>query len=270
MLKTAVSGELGSSIQQKQVQPGMYLVAGYNNIDMATSFPIYLLVEPPQDSGLKYISFYLGDNNSAVTASDQQKTNQGLTLTTDAGIKRITSLGIDENLPLIKAKLAQAVSLAKTFRYGDTGAKTISGDITNDWQTYTDTVNGFTIRFPKYLQTTPNSQASEVWVSEQGLFGPPSSAQGGYVWAIGVKKAADLEKEIASQGDQWSDRVEKRASVTVDGKSAVLVTVTTAQEPTWIHKVVYLTDDDRLITISNGAIDLAEFETFYRQFRFAN
>ena len=68
----ASSNVLGPYAQSRSVAPGMYLVASYFGGEGNASFPITLFVEPPRGSGLKYISFSLGDGTKQRESCSQR------------------------------------------------------------------------------------------------------------------------------------------------------------------------------------------------------
>lgn len=146
------------------------------------------------------------------------------------------------------------------------------------WKTYTNGQGfGYNIKYPQRL-----SGDSEDWVSAEYSvnsygnnsvgFGTPSSKSGGYTWGVSVYASTQKTKSAAinEQGSQFSDRVVTSSAVTINGKSATLVTVTTASVPTWISKVVYIENNNKLYVISNGAVDNSSFTDFYNTFTLSN
>ncbi len=182
-LSVAVSHELGSQVQSKTLELGMHLVGGYNAIEGTVSFPVYLLVEPPRDSGLKYLSFYLGDSTDQLTESDQTTDSQGLTYPTAAGIERVIGLGLNEQLPLIKDKLAQAIIIAQTFQRTQYGAKaSAAGDETSAavaMRQYSNDQIGISFDYPKQWQEATSDLNLPDWIrnSQRTRFYLPSTTQ---------------------------------------------------------------------------------------------
>ena len=177
--QTAASNELGNQAQSKSIAPGMHLVAGFNNIEMTTSFPIYLIVEPPKGSGLKYLSFYLGDDAALITSADQKKDDQGLTLMTDEGIKRIIALGLNEQLPLIKEKLAQAIVIAQTFT---TTSPAVSDHLDTTVLTFESRTQGIRFTYPKaWGAVTENSKPAAVGKSIFFTFASTADVKVGFM-----------------------------------------------------------------------------------------
>ncbi|MDO8471815.1 MAG: hypothetical protein Q7S64_01520 [bacterium] len=167
-----------------------------------------------------------------------------------------------------------ATEATKTETKTTTSAKT---DKMADWKTYSNTKYGFSIKYPKFDSTgAVSGGGNEEWIAKEFSggatrayisFGPPGSAQGGYVWGLLVTAGTTIEKQIAGQGDQWSDRKESRSTVTLDGLSATVVTVTTASQTDWTSKTVYFEKDDNIYEISTSAIT-SSFDNFYKSFQF--
>lgn len=148
-------------------------------------------------------------------------------------------------------------------------------DNTADWNTYNSTKLGFTIKYPKKV-----SKYNETWQYEEfniigGTntivgFGTPSSKSGGYIWDVSVYTDKTVEQIIKEQGQQFSDRKESRKNITVNGKPALLVTVTTNSIPDWISKIVLIEQGGKVFVIGNGAVEIPEFENFYNSFKLSN
>jgi hypothetical protein len=81
------------------------------------------------------------------------------------------------------------------------------------------------------------------------------------------KRTADTETPIKDTGKQFSDRQEKRENITINGISAVKVTVTTPSIPSWVYEVVKIEQDNYSYLISNGAIKTDLFDSFYGSFK---
>lgn len=147
---------------------------------------------------------------------------------------------------------------------------TTAPDITSNWNTYSSTEQGFTIKYPKKLDKYPEAwQYEELGTTDFGVgFGTPSSKSGGYIWGVGAYDNGNLEELIKQMGSQFSDRQELRQDITINGAPAFLVTVTTNQYQDWISKNVYIQKDSKIYIIGNGAIDLSEFDSFYNSFKF--
>lgn len=142
------------------------------------------------------------------------------------------------------------------------------------WNTYTNSNQGFKIQYPNKVAST---RFTEEWVYEEYDtsstdfsvgFGTPPSKPGGYIWGINVYQNANLEDLIKQAGSQFDDREESRENITVDRTPALLVTVTTNQYADWISKVVYIQKGNKIYAIGNGAIDMAEFDSFFNSFEF--
>jgi hypothetical protein len=74
---------------------------------------------------------------------------------------------------------------------------------------------------------------------------------------------------MSKDGQQFDDRKESRKNITVKGSiPATLVTVTTGKYKDWISKSVYFEKNNKIFTLSNGALDDAKFEYFYDSIEF--
>lgn len=95
------------SMLTTEVSPGMFAVTGYTNLECSPSVTSYLFVRPPQSSGLKYLSFFLGAGEFSPS-----EISETCSVTIPAITKHIQMLDADAS---VKANLDQAVSIAKTF-----------------------------------------------------------------------------------------------------------------------------------------------------------
>lgn len=145
-------------------------------------------------------------------------------------------------------------------------------DKTSTWNTYTSTQQGFSIKYPKKIDKYPETwQHEEYGTSSTEFavgFGTPSSKSGGYIWGVWVYENKNMEDLIKQMGNQFADRKESRQNITVSGVPAVLVTVTTNQYNDWVSKNVYIKKGNKIYSIGNGAIELSEFDDFYKSFKF--
>ena len=143
-----------------------------------------------------------------------------------------------------------------------------------DWKIYKNDEIGFEVKYPQNWvyqefregtkvgkKNTPKN-VTGIW------FGTPESKPGGYIWAINFyNRSQDIETVIAQDGNQFSDRQEKRKNIKFNGIEGLYTTVITKQYPNWISETIYFTKDDKLFEISNGAIPNKEFELFYNGFK---
>lgn len=152
----------------------------------------------------------------------------------------------------------------------------------NGWIDYVNQEYGFAIAYPTKLN---KSGLDQLWIykeysfpdaksSQKGSstrfwvgFGPKESIPGGMVWGITVYENGNLEDIIESKGEQFADRKEERTSVKVDGIDAILVTVTTTKFKDWISKNVIVQKGNFIYSISNGAEEISEYDSFYKSFQ---
>ncbi|MEI7720061.1 MAG: hypothetical protein WCI89_02545 [bacterium] len=139
-----------------------------------------------------------------------------------------------------------------------------------NWQTYRST-NGFEIQYPPNWieQEHGDGHSSFGFVAAFGQkpFGP--DGYDGELFVVG-NDFTSTEQFIAQMGKQFGDRQEKRESISVNGLSALKVTVTTPSIPSWIFKAVIIKRLDRpdeIYFIHNGAIQSNDFEKFYGSFK---
>jgi len=142
-----------------------------------------------------------------------------------------------------------------------------------DWNTYTSQANGFSIQYPKTIakyqgqweyKEFPSTDGS-VWVGFR-----PSSVREDYIWGVNIYDNKTVEQVIKEQGQQFNDRKESRKNLTLNGNPALLVTVTTNQYPDWISKTIIVEKNGKVYAISNGAVEIPEFDSFYKSFKTLN
>jgi hypothetical protein len=192
-------------------------------------------------------AYYLGTQNSKVIPQAQNTSPPPTTNPQNAEVINPTNIPVATQIPQTK---------------------------TSEWNTYNSTKLGFTIDYPKKISKyNENWQYEEFSVGGTNTmvgFGTPSSKSGGYFWGVSLYNDKTIEQLIAEQGKQFSDRKEARKNITVDGKSAILVTVTTNQYPEWVSKTVFLEQGEKVYVIGNGAIEIPEFDNFYNSFKTLN
>lgn len=161
-----------------------------------------------------------------------------------------------------------------TTDYSTAVTKKTTANETADWKTYTNSTFGFSIKYPTRLV----SEISDWEFKELPVSGVdnlllsvgfrPSTLKEDYRWGANVYgKATGLESLIKDIGDQFSDRKEKRETITVGGMVATLVTVTTPSMTDWVDREVFIESGDYIFSIGNGAVNQSEFDLFYKSFR---
>jgi hypothetical protein len=104
--------------------------------------------------------------------------------------------------------------------------------------------------------------------SETVAFSSPET-EGDNIWSVLLYNtdSTGMDELIAGMGDQFPDRKETRERITVAGKQATRVTVTTDTIAGWKHVQIFFEDGDTLYAINDGASRNTEFETFYNSFQ---
>lgn len=142
----------------------------------------------------------------------------------------------------------------------------------SDWNLYSN--GDFSVKYPN----------DRGWIYEDqnfipiGVsFGTPESRSGGFIWGASAVNTSvvDLETLISRMGSQFADRSETRSNITINGVPALLVSVTTNLQESWMHKQVFIEGssvgrEGRIYIISNGAIGEEGFDEFYKSFQFIN
>lgn len=183
----------------------------------------------------------------------------------DNSLKEIIYISFlyDMNNPDRESLLSAFNQILQTLKF------TNATDETASWNIYTSNKFNFTIKYPNKINAyNENWQYEEL--GEQIGFGPPSSKPGGWMWGVFVYTDKTVEQLIKDTGSQFNDRQEERKNITVNGKSALLVTVTTKSSEGWISKKVFLENNGKVYEIGNGARDHSEFDQFYNSFKLTN
>ncbi|MBU1202683.1 hypothetical protein KKH39_01430 [Patescibacteria group bacterium] len=146
-------------------------------------------------------------------------------------------------------------------------------DETLSWQIYQGDY-GFEIKYPQNWEIVNEVNAKDLNRPSAVLlnvsFGDGTRGNGydGELFiSVYDKKTADTETPIKNVGTQFSDRQEKRENITVNGVSAVKVTITTPSTPSWIYEVIVLENGNYSYLINNGAIKSDLFDKFYNSFK---
>lgn len=151
--------------------------------------------------------------------------------------------------------------ILSTFEFVDSATVTESG-----WKNYTNTTHGFSIKYPT---TIPKYQGEWEVVEYGSTIGfRPNTIREDSIWGVTIHQNATVESIATASGSQFPDRRQETQAISVNGKPATLITVTTSQDPAWIAKTVVIGDGNTLFSISNGAIEIPEFEEFYQSFAF--
>ncbi len=165
----------------------------------------------------------------------------------------ITNSGSQENLVLIPLGINNPST--QSWIVGNTS-------LTKNWKIYKNEKFWFQVRYPEnWIYSEYDDNGIFFWTTE--------SISGGYIWWLYINEPSELDKLMTKDGQQFDDRKELRKNILVnDSIPATLVTVTTGKYENWISKSVYFEKNNKIFTLSNGAIDDARFEYFYNSIEF--
>jgi len=126
----------------------------------------------------------------------------------------------------------------------------------------------FSISFPEVFVTWDDKTFSPFGV------GFKTSRNGEYFWSVAAydKNVTSVQKQVDQVGQQFEDRLVKVSEIKVNGLDSTLVIVTTPSRPNWRAKKVIIDGtqagyEGLIFVISNGAIDIDNFEDFYNSFK---
>jgi len=128
-------------------------------------------------------------------------------------------------------------------------------DNTTNWKTYTDSKNGFSIRYPSTWRSAS--------LGENGIgFGPKEIGED-VLWGINVydKSVYPKEKIIDEAGKQFSDRKQNTNNIDINGIQAIRLITTTSSIPDWYLETIIIEYGSNFVTISNGAINDTKLQT---------
>lgn len=144
---------------------------------------------------------------------------------------------------------------------------TTTADETADWKNYTNREQGFSVNYPNKLTDDERTWVTNIYKSEGLEFGIGFTPYYPHdvAWSINIfnEESGKLETLIKDIGAQFSDRLEKRENITVNGKSAILVTVTTEKVNNWVSRTVFIVSNGKIYSISNGAISNNIYNTAF-------
>lgn len=141
-------------------------------------------------------------------------------------------------------------------------------------QTYKNTDFGFELKYSKgwkMLKEINSKDASypiPLWVSfGTGIYGN-EGYDGEFFVLVYDKRSVGLEEVIGEYGKQFSDRLEKRQKIMIDGIPALKITITTPSNPSWILEETVIEHGGYIYLVGNGAVENALFNDFYNSFKF--
>ncbi len=140
---------------------------------------------------------------------------------------------------------------------------TPTADPTANWETYTNTAVGFSVRYPSDWRLVGTETSADTIG-----FGPSSVGED-VQWVINIYNNKTADQIIADMGKQFgTDRKVQQEKITISGLPATKVTVTTSSLATWVLEQIMINSDNKIIAISNGAIVDSNFDSFYESFKF--
>lgn len=118
---------------------------------------------------------------------------------------------------------------------------------TGDWQTYSNSTHGFSIKYPPEWRVVET--ASMVG------FGPKDVSED-IVWSVTKEDntKTSVDDIIAASGKQFFDAERMIATGEVNGIPATSAIVTTEQSKDWYSVKIIMNNDTQIYTISNGAL----------------
>jgi len=152
-----------------------------------------------------------------------------------------------QNPEKLPASLKESVyQVLSTFKFLDN---------TTNWKTYTDSKNGFSIRYPSTWRSAS--------LGENGIgFGPKEIGED-VLWGINVydKSVYPKEKIIDEAGKQFSDRKQNTNNIDINGIQTTRLITTTSSIPDWYLETIIIEYGSNFVTISNGAINDTKLQT---------
>lgn len=132
------------------------------------------------------------------------------------------------------------------------------------WKRYKNNKFLFVIDYPKSWKT--------VKIAPHAVgFRPPTMEENKVQWAVIIQDntPSKLEELVEEMGAGYPNtRAETRQQITLNGKDAWHVVVTTVERPAWRHEQIFIPHFNKLYVITNGAIENNDFELFWRSIKF--
>ena len=137
-------------------------------------------------------------------------------------------------------------------------AQTEANTETADWNLYEN--EAYKVAYPPDWKT-------KEWETSVGF--APQDMFEDVLWGINVFEQGEktVEEIIANMGKQFeTGRSETIENLEVNGLPAIKAIVTTTKYENWEYEQVIIETEDKIYTLSNGAIIDEKFETFYNSF----
>ncbi|MFA6524807.1 MAG: hypothetical protein WCT33_00895 [Patescibacteria group bacterium] len=177
--------------------------------------------------------------------------------------EQICSAGTSSNYRLVNGECqCSCIKIKNTL---NTNASENTNTQNTGWLLYEHP--NFTVQYPSDWEVRTDISGSDL-ASETVAFSSPET-EGDNIWSVLLYNtdSTGMDELIAGMGDQFPDRKETRERITVAGKQATRVTVTTDTIAGWKHVQIFFEDGDTLYAINDGASRNTEFETFYNSFQ---
>lgn len=192
-----------------------------------------------------------------------------------AGFFAFQSQKLASELLALKGESVTQDEVSKPETTENTESTPISVDTTLNWKSYSDTNNGFSVKYPSTWRI--------VSMKNTVGFGPVDIPED-VIWAVTSYNPAstNVDSIINELGSQFSDRKQTKNKITINGAEAFQVITTTPSYPDWHLETIVAENPTRIISISNGAVNDTNlqklmgvlpgtvFKDFYSTFKFTD
>lgn len=155
----------------------------------------------------------------------------------------------------------------------------IREDEFKDWKTYRNEEHGFEIKYPKEWEVAEIDNLIVLRNLNRPSKGPGDIdgdifisilEKSEFPWGLREydKNLSPIDVYINTFGNQFSDRKVIKKDVIINDTKALRVTVTTPTLPDWISEDLLFDTNSKIISISNGAVYLPDFDKILSTFKF--